>query len=107
MFLQLAKEFGLVVIIETHSEYMLRKMQLLVALEEYTTDDIILHYLDRTSYSKEVDENVSRVFYDINNRRISIMPDGKLSESFGPGFFDEAGEVALALHRLQRNNLLS
>jgi len=107
MFLQLAKEFGLVVIIETHSEYMLRKMQLLVALEEYTTDDIILHYLDRTSYSKEVDENVSRVFYDINNRRISIMPDGKLSESFGPGFFDEAGEVALALHRLQSKNLLS
>ena len=36
------------------------------------------------------------------NRRITIGGDGKLSQQFGSGFFDEAGEEALALLRLQR-----
>jgi energy-coupling factor transporter ATP-binding protein EcfA2 len=108
MFLQLANDFHLLVIIETHSEYMLRKMQILVATEKYATDDIILHYLDRTrSIGADGKADVDIVHFDMNNRRISIMPDGKLSEAFGPGFFDEAGEEALALHRLQRKNLRS
>ena len=106
MFLQLANEFRLSVIIETHSEYMLRKMQILVATEQYATEDIILHYLDRTR-STDINGKADVVHFDMNNRRISIMPDGKLSEAFGPGFFDEAGEEALALHRLQRKNLRS
>jgi hypothetical protein len=35
---------------------------------------------------------------------ISINADGYLSDDFGPGFFDEANNISIALFGLQRNN---
>ena len=72
-------------VLETHSEYFIRKMQLLIARGELATSDAVVHYMDTEG-----------------NRRITIGGDGKLSQQFGSGFFDEAGEEALALLRLQR-----
>ena len=85
MFLQLAKEFRLLVIIETHSEYLIRKLQLLVADKKSNREDSIIHYLEQGS-----------------SKQIQILEDGNLSDVFGTGFFDEAGDAAFALHLLQQ-----
>jgi predicted ATPase len=77
-------------IIETHSEYLIRKLQLLVAQGSQLPENALIYYMEQPGA-----------------RRISILADGKLSEAFGSGFFDEAGEETLALHRLQRKNLRS
>jgi len=101
MFLEVAKQHRLLVIVETHSEYMLRKMQLLVAGQKCAPEDVVMHYLERTRHIGE-EELGGGTFYAVNNRRITILPDGKLSEEFGPGFFDEADESAMALFREQK-----
>ena len=85
LFTETAQRYGLHFVLETHSEYLIRKLQLLVATQRCAGSDVALYYLDENS-----------------QRHIQISPDGKLSEAFGSGFFDEAGEESLALLRVQR-----
>ena len=85
LFTETARDYGLQFILETHSEYFIRKLQLLVSAQQCPSEEIVLYYLEENS-----------------QRHITILPDGRLSELFGPGFFDEAGEETLALHRIQR-----
>lgn len=84
-------------IVETHSEYMIRKFQYLVAKGEMKKEDIVIYY-----------------FHDPNNvptgepqvKKIEILEDGSLSGDFGTGFFDEATNWKFELMRLknaQRN----
>ena len=87
MFVETYKKFNIHFIIETHSEYLIRKLQVMVADKEHplTSNDVSLNYVEK-------DENgVS------TNRKIEILEDGRLSESFGPGFFDEADMLAMEL----------
>lgn len=71
-------------IIETHSEYMIRKFQYLVAIGKMKPEDIVVYY-----------------FHDPNNipdgepyiKKITIGNDGRLSSPFGPGFFDETDRL--------------
>lgn len=72
-------------IVETHSEYLIRKLQLLVAEGSQLPEKALIHYMDQ-----------------LGARRITILSDGKLSEEFGSGFFDEADESAMALFREQK-----
>ncbi|NML67964.1 AAA family ATPase [Hymenobacter sp. RP-2-7] len=72
-------------IIETHSEYLIRKLQLLVAQGSQPSENVLIHYMNQPS-----------------SRRITILTDGKLSEMFGPGFFDEADDSAMQLFRAQK-----
>jgi predicted ATP-dependent endonuclease of OLD family len=85
LFMETARDHQLVFLLETHSEYLIRKMQLLVASGSYLPEGVAIHYLDQPT-----------------SRRIDILSDGKLSEDFGPGFFDEADDNALELFRLQK-----
>jgi predicted ATPase len=85
LFLETAQQQGFQIILETHSEYLIRKMQLLVGSKQIDSTQVELYYLEEES-----------------QRHIFIQPDGKLSEPFGTGFLDEAGEEALALLRIQR-----
>ncbi|UOQ76532.1 AAA family ATPase [Hymenobacter sp. 5516J-16] len=86
MFAETANEYGLHFVIESHSEYLIRKLQLLVATEACAAAKVLVYYLDQ----------------DMGHRRITILPDGKLSEAFGSGFFDEADESAMHLFRAQK-----
>lgn len=72
-------------IVETHSEYLIRKLQLLVAEGSQLPEKALIHYMDQ-----------------LGARRITILSDGKLSQEFGSGFFDEADESAMALFREQK-----
>ncbi len=74
-------------IIETHSEYMVRKFQYLVAKGELKTNDIIIHY-----FWKENNESKCK--------QIEILPSGILSNSFENGFYDEAISLQFELLKL-------
>lgn len=77
-------------IIETHSEYLIRKLQVLVADKKnsLTANDVSLNYVEKD------ESGVS------TNRKIGITEDGRLMDSFGEGFFDEAGGLSRQLLKL-------
>lgn len=89
MIVEAYQKYDVHFIIETHSEYFIRKLQLLVADKDnkLTPDDVSLNYLDR-------DENGIST-----NRRIGIKEDGSLDGTFGKGFYDEADSLAMELFR--------
>lgn len=72
------KEFGIEFIIETHSEYLIRKTQLLVVENEYTSKEGLnpnpfsVHYFD----------------LDIGPYQMNYRKDGRFINEFGTGFFD-------------------
>ena len=89
MFVEAYQKYNIHFIIETHSEYLIRKLQVMVADKEntLTADDVSLNYIEK-------DENgVSK------NRQINIDEHGDLSEPFGSGFYDEADILAIQLFR--------
>lgn len=89
MFVEAYQKYNIHFIIETHSEYLIRKLQVMVADKEnaLSPNDVSLNYVEK-------DENgVS------TNRQIKIEEDGSLSDSFGAGFYDEADTLAIQLFR--------
>ena len=89
MFVEAYQKYNIRFIIETHSEYLIRKLQVMVADKENSlkSQDVSLNYVEKD------DNGVS------TNRKIEIMEDGRLSDSFGSGFYDEADTLALDLFR--------
>ncbi|WP_185967793.1 DUF3696 domain-containing protein [Formosa sediminum] len=86
------------IIIETHSEYLVRKLQFLVASKdvEMTTEDVMIHYVNS-------DDNVSVIEPKV--KQIEINENGGLTDTFGPGFYDEATNLQFQL--IQLNNAQS
>lgn len=90
MFAYAMKKYNINFIIETHSEYLIRKMQLLVANGDIQSDDISLLYV----YSPD---ECKRPNGEPQIKDIGICSDGYLNESFGSGFFDEASSLSRKL----------
>ena len=90
MFVEAYQKYNIHFIIETHSEYLIRKLQLMVADKEnaLTSNDVSLNYVEKN------EEGVS------HNRQIKIKDDGRLDGSFGEGFYDEAGSLSRKLFML-------
>lgn len=82
------------IIVETHSEYLVRKLQYLVAKQEIEREDCIIHYFN-------TDENVSEEEPKV--KPIEINEEGNLTDNFGPGFFDEATRLQFDLLKLNKN----
>lgn len=89
LFYSLSKKYGFRFIIETHSEYLIRKSQVLVAGE---SQQMQLDLPDQTTYKVIYFPSDDTPPYDMIYR-----PDGKFSNEFGPGFFDEAANLAFKL----------
>ncbi len=84
-------DYGINLIVETHSEYLIRKLQLLVAKKELDKENVCIYYFkDRTTIKNESESLVKRI--EINER-------GSLSDNFGTGFIDEANNIMLDLMR--------
>jgi hypothetical protein len=86
------REYGIEFIIETHSEYLIRKAQLFVAENEYTTD-------------AGLNPNPFKVnYFDLENGpyQMNFTVNGKFDRNFGEGFYDEASKNTLALLQNQR-----
>ncbi len=85
------QKFAIQFIIETHSEYLVRKLQIMVAEETLLKDDVKIYY-----FNPEEDEN-GKVTKEIN-----ILDNGSLSDDFGYGFWDEATRLQIELMKLKR-----
>ncbi len=95
MFVEAYQKYNIHFIIETHSEYLIRKLQVMVADKEnaLSPNDVSLNYVEK-------DENGTS-----HNRQIKIQEDGFLGDSFGPGFFDEATDLSLGLYKIKMGEL--
>lgn len=71
-------------VVETHSEYLIRRLQVLVASGKVDPRDISILYLS---------DPVSRQGGTEPAWPIEINPDGTLARDFGPGFFGEAANL--------------
>lgn len=91
MFLEAHANFGIQIILETHSEYMIRKFQNLIADKKMESKDLEVYYMNSlTDFEKTGKQTV----------RMKPNADGSFSESFGPGFYDEAGKLVMNLYSL-------
>ncbi|PWJ42763.1 AAA family ATPase [Sediminitomix flava] len=78
-------------LIETHSEYLIRKLQYWVAKKQVPLDTITIYYL----YNPEkIPEEAQQV------ERLHIKESGELDKSFGTGFYDEADNISIELFQM-------
>jgi len=89
-------KFNVFFIIETHSEYFIRKLQYLTAKNELKIKDSVIYYFNDDKYVSKTEPKVKEIF---------INEDGGLTDSFGPGFFDEATKLQFDLIRLQKQQM--
>jgi predicted ATPase len=84
-------------IIETHSEYFIRKLQYLTAKKEISTDSSVIYYFNADKYVTTQEPKV---------KKIEIRENGNLSDTFGPGFYDETTRLQFDLMKLnqEQNN---
>lgn len=86
LFFELNKTYGFNFIIETHSEYLIRKTQVIVS--ESFNDD------------KKIKKNPFKVYYfpsDSNPYEVKYRTNGRFENDFGQGFFDEAANLTFKL----------
>ncbi len=85
LFYEINEKYGIRFIVETHSEYLIRKTQVIVANQ---------NYIDQ----KDVDENNEFRVYYFPTKEIPydmrFRADGKFINEFESGFFDIAGNLA-------------
>ncbi len=96
MFADSERTLGHQFIIETHSEYMIRKFQYLVAKGEMKPEDVVIYYFNDPDETKR-EKGAPQV------KKITVLEDGSLSDDFGPGFYDEAAHWELELLKLKRS----
>ena len=91
LFLYLNREYHCKFVVETHSEYLIRKTQVLVSKENFEDKSSMkennpfkVYYFDG--------ENKDKPYYSMEYRT-----DGKFSNEFGTGFFDTASNLAFEL----------
>lgn len=92
LFYNVNSQFKINFIVETHSEYMIRRSQVLVASKQL---------------AKEVSYNPFSVFYfPINDNSLpyemKYFEDGTFDKNFGKGFFDEASNSTMEILRMKR-----
>jgi AAA15 family ATPase/GTPase len=103
-FVEIATKFNKQLVIETHSEYIIRRMQYLVAnthhgknetLPKIKSENANIYYFNDPSKL----EKQSDYTYEINFKN-----DGGLTKPFGPGFFDVTDDIAYELFMLKNKN---
>ena len=81
LFVEAHKEFGIQFILESHSEYLIRKLQVMVATEKISKDDSIVYYMEDGGDVKP----------------LRFLQNGKLDGEFGRGFIDESSRSMIEL----------
>lgn len=88
------KKFEVRFIVETHSEYIIRKSQLLAAEKKINLEDLLIYYFNSDQNTIDKEDKI---------RKIQINENGSLSDQFGEGFYDEATNLKLEL--LKQKNI--
>lgn len=86
------RKFHVTLLVETHSEYLIRKLQILTKRGEIKPDDSVIYYFKNSENLQEGESNVNKITIDEN---------GDLDGEFGKGFMDEADNLAIELHQLK------
>lgn len=93
---EINKMFGVKFILETHSEYLVRRTQVLAARQLYEEEVA----LDKVNESIKV--------YFLSQERgvvdMLFLDNAKFQDSFDEGFFDQAARESLTISRLERVN---
>jgi len=97
LFFDVYNKYKVKFIIETHSEYIIRRSQVMNALQEYAVDtDSINPTPFSTIYFNSNTES------DIVAYSMNYQADGTFENAFGSGFFDASSSSTLELIRLKR-----
>lgn len=98
LFVRANEKYNIQFLIETHSEYLIRKFQTLVAEKQFDGRKIKIFYL--RNYEK----------ISSNKKHMSsfhIQPDGSIDyKLFDSGFFDESENLELSLLNIQRDSFI-
>jgi len=93
-FFEISHEFKFQILVETHSEYLVRKMQVIFASEMKKME----------ANEDEINQWIKVYFFpeDAHPYLMTFLSNGRFENSFGPGFFDEAGKWNRELNKLER-----
>jgi predicted ATPase len=94
MLVDIQKTFNVNLIVETHSEYLIRKLQYLTATKKLNSGDVLTYYFNNPKKIPKGEEQI---------KEIIIEKDGSLTDNFGPGFIDEATNLKFELLLLNKN----
>jgi len=95
LFIKATNLFGIQFIIETHSEYLIRRLQYLTAKTDIKPEDISIYYFNNP---EKIPHGEKQIF------KIEIRPDGIFKQDFGSGFYDQAANSTFDLFRLIGDN---
>ncbi|EJL64856.1 AAA family ATPase [Flavobacterium sp. CF136] len=96
MFVKANKLYNIQLVIETHSEYLIRKFQTLTAEGKIKSKGVKIFYLRGAQKITEDRKQIETIF---------IESDGTIDyKLFDDGFFDEADKLELSLLNVQRDN---
>lgn len=108
LFVAAKKNYRIYFIVETHSEYLIRKLQNLTA--KYYNPGNENNQKDEKELPIKISKNASVIYYfnrdkDLSKsvdkiKEIHINEDGGLTDSFGPGFIDESTNLEFDLIKL-------
>lgn len=88
MFLHAYNKYNIHFVVETHSEYLIRKTQVLVKNENYSTNE-------------EAEQSTPFITYYLPAKgkpySLRYRKDGKFAEKFGEGFYDEAASLTFEI----------
>jgi predicted ATPase len=82
-------------LVETHSEYLIRKLQYIVAKGKFKPEKITIYYFEDPDKRKK---SSKLQLY----RTIKLDKNGQMNQDFGHGFFDEADNIAIQLFNLNQ-----
>ena len=85
---------GIQFIVETHSEYLIRATQLIVAQQKYKTEQDLMEKNPFVTYYMSREERP----YDMG-----YLPSGRFKRKFGKGFYDEASELSFGLYQIEND----
>ncbi len=86
---------GILFIVETHSEYLIRKLQILTKNNVLKPAEVNIYYFKNPEEMSELVEQV---------RLLKILDDGKMEGEFGPEFLDMATRLTMDLLRIKNHN---
>lgn len=91
-FMDIYHTFGIQVVAETHSEYLVRRLQVLAAKRINNGGE----------YMSVVNKEIKVYYFPQDNGPYSLAfrENGHFKERFGSGFFDEAGKACLELYKI-------
>lgn len=95
LFAEVTKDDSYKFLVETHSEYLIRRTQVLVAEMNLSEEEL-------------EKQNPFKVYYFDKQKGpydMKYLPSGRFDNKFGEGFFDESSSSALTISKLERKRI--